>query len=182
MRKLALLAALAAAAASFAAPQVAADPPEHFVFVDDATFPAGGLTAACGIPVTITVSGRLHVKLQVDRNGVLHETDTFQNWSLTISAPSTGKSFSFKFGPGFFGYPNGTAIGAAGTLKVTGIQQDFPGLHAEAGHFVFPTEVIAVTPEGIPIVDIVGPPLVAHGNPIDPAEAIAAACAYLTDP
>jgi hypothetical protein len=180
MRKLALLATIAAVVAGLAAPQVAADPPEHFVFVDDATFPAGGLTAACGTPVFITVAGRLHIKLRTDKNGVLREQDHFQNWSLTISAPSTGRSFSFKLGPGFFDYPNGTAIGAAGTLKVTGIQQDFPGLHAEAGHFVFPTEVIAVTPEGIPIVDIVGPPLVAHGNPIDPAVATAAACAYLT--
>jgi hypothetical protein len=98
---------------------------------------------------------------------------------LAFSAPSTGESFSYKFGPAFFEYPDGVYIGAPSIVTLAGIDQHVLGFLAEAGRTVVVGEVIAVTPEGVPIVDFVGPTLSEHGNQLDPAASLANICAAL---
>ena len=177
MRKLALLSAIAAVAVGLAAP-AAADPPVQLTFVDDAMFQSGGLTAACGFPVFITIQGTLHITLRTDRNGVLHEMDAFGDHSITFSAPSNGTSTSFKFGPAKFVYPEGVFVGAPSIVTITGIDANYAGVPAEAGRTVLVGEVIDVTPEGVPIVDFIGPTLFEQGNQLG-AESVANLCAAL---
>jgi hypothetical protein len=90
------------------------------------------LTAACGFPVIVSLEGGIHIMLRTDKNGVLHELDTFSDWSITYTAPSQGTSFSFKFGPATFVYPEGTAVGAPAIITLRGVNTHFPGFPAEA--------------------------------------------------
>jgi hypothetical protein len=180
MRKLLFFTAIVAVAAGMSAPTVAADPPEHLTFMDDATFQSGFLTATCGTPVFITIQGIVKITLRTDRNGVLHEIDTFTDHSITFSAPATGGSTSYKFGPAVFVYPEGVFIGAPSIVTLTGVDTNFAGAPAEAGRTVIVGEVVDVTPEGVPIVDFVGPTLFEAGNQLDGAESVANLCAALT--
>ena len=180
MRKLALMIAIAAVAAGVAATRGAADPPEHFVFLDDVSFQSGSLTRRCGTPVFITVYGRLRITLRTGPDGAVHETDVYENWTVTYSAPATGRSFSVKLGPGFFDYPDGVFLGAPAVVSFVGVQQNVPGLPASAGRIVFPAEVVFVSPDGVPFVDPTGPTLSENGNLIDPTVTRAAICAALT--
>jgi hypothetical protein len=180
MLKLSLLGAVPALVVALAVPTASADPPDRFVFVDDFTFQSGFLTAACGTPVFISLNGTLQITLRTAKDGVLHETDVFQNWPITTSAPDFGTSYSFKFGPGFFEYPDGVYIGAPSIVTFLGVDSNIPGLHAVAGRTVIVGEVIDITPEGVPIVDTSGPLLSEVGNHEDPAVVRAAVCAALT--
>lgn len=179
MRKLSLLGAVAALFVALAVPTASADPPDRFVFVDDVTFPSRILTTACGTQVFISLNGTLHIILRTDKNGVLHETDAFQKWAFTISDADT--SFSWKFGPGFFEYPDGVPvqIGDLSVVTFLGIDSNVPGFHAVAGKTVVEGEVIDVTPEGVPIVDTSGALLSQVGNHVDDATIRAAICAAL---
>lgn len=181
MFKLSFFGAVAALAVALAVPTAAAGPPDRFVFVDDATFQSFGLTAACETDVFISVAGTLHIILRTDKKGVLHETDAFQNWAFTISAPDYDTSFSYKFGPGFFEYPDGVPVQVGDSSVVTflGIASNVPGFHAVAGRTVLQGEVIDITPEGIPIVDTFTV-LSQVGNQVTQAEIRAAICAALT--
>jgi hypothetical protein len=179
MRKLALSTAVVAVAVGLAAAPSAADPPTHLFLEDDVTFQSGGLTAACGFPVFVSLEGGIHIMLRTDKNGVLHELDTFSDWSITYAAPSQGTSFSFKFGPATFVYPEGTAVGAPAIITLRGVNTNFPGFPAEAGRLVILGEVIDVTPDGVPIADFVT--LISQtGNILPPAESQANLCAALT--
>ena len=142
-------------------------------------FQSGFLTATCGTPVFVMLQGTVHITLRIDRKGVLHETDAFADYSLTFSAPSTGASVSYKFGPAFFVYPDGVSIGARSIVTTLGIHADYPGAPAEAGRTVIVGEVIDVTPEGVPIVDFVGPTLFERGNQLDGEASVANLCAAL---
>jgi hypothetical protein len=180
MLKLSLLGAVAAIALALAVPMAVADPPVHIVAVDDFQFQSGGLSAACGTPVFISLNGTLRITLRTDKNGVLHETDTFTKWAFTISDADT--SFSYKFGPGFFEYPDGVPvqIGDPSVVTFLGIDSNVPGLHAVAGRTVLAGVVIAITPDGVPIVDTsIAPPLSQVGNHVTQAEIRAAICAAL---
>jgi hypothetical protein len=178
MRKLALALAVATVALGLAAAPVAADPPTQLFLEDDVTFQSGGLTAACGFPVFISIEGGIHIMLRTDRSGVLHELDTFTDWAITFSAPSRGTSFSFKFGPAAFVYPEGTAVGAPAIITLQGVDARYPGFPAEAGRTVILGEVIAVSPEGVPIADFLTV-LSEKGNTLPPAEGLANLCAAL---
>jgi hypothetical protein len=113
------------------------------------------------------------------RNGVLHELDTFSDWSITYTAPSQGTSFSFKFGPATFVYPEGTAVGAPAIITLRGVNTHYPGFPAEAGRLVILGEVIDVTSEGVPIADFVT--LISQtGNILPPAESQANLCEALS--
>lgn len=179
MRKLALSIAAVTTAVGLAAAPSAADPPTHLFFEDDAMFQSGGLTAACGFPVFITIKGGIHIMLRTDRNGVLHELDTFNNWSITFSAPSQGTSFSYKFGPATFVYPEGTAAGAPSIVTIQGVDTRIAGFPAQAGRTVFLGEVLFVTPEGVPVADLVSV-ISQTGNQLSPAESFANVCTALT--
>lgn len=178
MRKLALLSAIAAVTVGLGAPAVAG-PPKHVTIEDDVMFQSGGLTAACGFPVFVTIQGTLHITLRTDRNGVLHEMDAYGDWSITFSAPSRETTASYKFGPARFVYPDGVFIGARSIVTLTGIQRNLPGFPAEAGRTVLVGVVVDVLPEGVPLVDFIGPTISETGNVLDPAESLANLCAAL---
>ena len=178
MRKLALLSAIAAVAVGLGAPAVAG-PPKHVTIEDDFMFQSGFLTTLCGFDVLVTVQGTVHITLRMDRNGVLHEMDAFGDWSRTYSAPTKGTSFSFKFGPQRFVYPDGVYVGAPSIVTLTGIDANYPGAPAEAGRTVLEGVVVFVTPEGVPIVDFTGPLISQTGNILDPAAKLANLCAAL---
>ena len=182
MLKLSLLGAVAALVVALAVPTASAVPPDRFVFVDDVTFQSGFLSDLCDTPVFISLNGTLHIILRTDKKGVLHETDAFQKWALTTSAPDFGTSYSFKFGPGFFKYPDGVPVNIGDPSIVTflGVGSNIPGLHAIAGRTVVEGVVIDITPEGVPIVDTSGPLISEVGNHEDPAVVRAAVCAALT--
>ena len=69
-------------------------------------------------------------------------------------------------------------MGAPSIVTITGIDANYAGVPAEAGRTVLVGEVIDVTPEGVPIVDFVGPTLFEHGNQLG-AESVANLCAAL---
>lgn len=179
MHKLALSLAVATTAVGLLAAPTAAGPPTQLFFEDDAMFQSGGLTAACGFPVFITIKGGIHIMLRTDRNGVLHELDTFSDWSFTFSAPSQGTSFSQKFGPATFVYPEGTAPGAPSIVTIRGVDTHVAGFPAQAGRTVFLGEVLFVTPEGVPVVDPISV-ISQTGNQLSGAESFAQICAALT--
>jgi hypothetical protein len=155
------------------------NPPQHVTIEDDFTFQSRRLTQACGFPVFGTVQGTLNVVLRTDRNGVLVETDAFTDWRLSFSAPSTGNSFSYKFGPTTFVYPQGTFIGAPSVVTLYGVQANYPGAPAEAGRLVIAGEVIDISPEGIPLVEFVGQPTSNVGNVLSVAESTFNLCEAL---
>jgi hypothetical protein len=180
MRKLALLAAVAAVGVGLAAAPGVAGPPTQLFLQDDVTFQSGGLTAACGFPVFIDIEGGVHIMLRTDQNGVLHELDTFSDWHFTLSAPTQGTSLSYKFGPAEYVYPNGAYIGAPAIITVRGIDSHYAGFPAEAGRYVIGGEVFFVSPEGVPYVDFTGPLFSEVGNLLPQAESRANLCAALT--
>jgi hypothetical protein len=179
MRKLALSLAALAVAVGLAAAPTGAGPPTHVFLEDDAMFQSGGLTAGCGFPVFITIKGGIHIMLRTDRNGILHELDTFSDWSITFSAPSQGTSFSYKLGPASFVYPEGTAVGAPAIVTIRGVDTRVTGFPAQAGRTVFMGEVLFVSPEGVPVADLVSV-ISQTGNQLSPAESFATICAALT--
>lgn len=179
MHKLALIAVALAAGVGLVGPATAGAPPTQVVVVDDFTFQSGLWTRACGFPVRITVQGTVHITLRTDRNGVLHETDAFTDWSLTYSAPSRETSVSYKFGPGFYEYPDGVYIGAPSVLTQLGIHTHVNTQPAEAGRTVSEGVVVDILPSGVPIVDTSGPLVSQTGNQLDPAASRASICAAL---
>ena len=178
MPKLLILGAVAVMAVAFAVP-ASADAPKRFVLVDDFSFQSGLLTAACGTPVFRSVSGPVLVILRTAADGSVQETDAFQNWALTISAPEFGTAISWKFGPAFYDYPEGAEIGAPAFVTVVGLDSKVPGLHAEGGRTVLQGEVIDFTPEGIPVADTFAT-LSEVGNQVDNPVLVEAICAALT--
>jgi hypothetical protein len=179
MHRLSLIAAIFAVVAGVFASTAASDPPQQFTIEDNVTFQSGFLTQACGLPVFITAQGTVHITLRTDRKGAVHEIDAFEDYALTFSAPSTGKSISFKFGPAFFEYPDGAYIGAPSIVTFLGVDSNYPGAPAEAGRIVSEGIVIDFTPEGVPIVDTTAV-ISQHGNFISNAEAVAFICAGLS--
>jgi len=178
MFKLSILGAVAVMAVMVAAP-AAADAPQRFVIVNDLTVQSGALTAACGTPVFRSVSGPVQVILGTAADGSVHETDVFLDAALTLSAPALGTSFSWKFGPAFYEYPEGAHVGAPAIVTVVGVDSNVPGLHASSGRTVFQGVVTGFTPEGIPIADTFAT-LSQFGNQVDFPTLVPAICAALT--
>ena len=152
MLRLSFFGAVAALAVALAVPTAGASPPDRFVIVDDFQFPHP-LTAAYGTPVFASVNGTVQIILRTGKDGVVHETDVFRDWTFTLNAPAYDTSISYKFGPGLAEYPDGVYIGAPAIVTFLGVASNVPGLHAIAGRVVFAGEVIDITPEGIPIFD-----------------------------
>ena len=179
MRKLALLSTVVAFVIGLAAVPSVAGPPTQLFLEDDITFPSGGLTAACGFPVFVSIQGGIHIMLRMDRNGVLTETDTQSKWALTLSAPTQGTSFSYKFGPSKWVYPEGAVLGGPAIIYANGVDVRYPGVPAEAGRTVIRGEIIDIRPDGVPVADFVEV-LSESGNQLPPAETRANLCAALT--
>jgi hypothetical protein len=175
MRKLALLAATCAAA--IAATGASAAAPEHYTVPIQDTFFAPFMSAVCGIPVTITIEGTAHVTLwRNDAGLVVREHDVASSFTAVFRSPTelggTGLSFTNRSpGVATFDYGSGATLGSTALVTLTGLAGPAagPGSTVAAGFQQFTGTVFAFSPEGIPIVDFPGQPLVQHGTwpPVD---------------
>jgi len=143
------------------------------------TVPSPEYTAACGFPVDLSSEGTLMVTVHTSRDGSALEQDVFPGLRITVSAPSTGRSFSHVFGPTTYRYPDGIVEGAPVVITSTGVRGDAPGIPPDAGRVVTPGVVVAIIPDVGAIVVPTGPPISQTGNFEDPATVVAAVCAAL---
>jgi hypothetical protein len=157
MRRLAVVLVLVIAGALPVGSTDATNPPSRFTFTVDDTFPASGLSSACGFEVLVHLEGTSTATLFFDKNGtIIREIDANANFMITFSAPSTGKSFSYPLGGPFIQeYINGTAIGSHALATANGFQAGTGSTAPDAGKVVFDVVIVDTSPEGIPIVDIV---------------------------
>jgi hypothetical protein len=177
MRKFGIIVGLLAA--SVLAPGVAASPPSHFTFTIDETVPAPGLSAACGFEVVAHLEGSAIAIVFYDQSGeIVREIDTNPSFTTTFFAPSQGTSFTYAIG-GILQttYTEGAAVGSSALAKVTGVLAGTGSTAPNAGTLVFEAVVIDITPEGIPIIDLLTL-LSATGHRVD--SLTEARCATLT--
>jgi hypothetical protein len=144
----------------------------------DVTFPSHFWTTSCGFSVLRHQVGTARVLVQ-QTSGSAFEMDTVSDWTETLIAPSTGKSFVQRHGPVRYQYPQGIFVGAPARLIELGLELSVPGLPAEAGRMVFEGEIVFID-GGIPFIDVTDfVSSVGHFN--DPAAYVAAGCAALGD-
>jgi hypothetical protein len=178
MRKLIVITAALAAAATVAGP-ASASRPIHVRAPLDFTVPSPEYSAACGFAVTVTATGTLDVRVHLNPDGSVREQDAFPGLRITVSAPSTGRSFSHVFGPTTYVYPEGVFVGAPALITSNGVRGDAPGIAPDAGRVVWPGVVVDVIPDLGPITVPTGPPLSQHGHFEDAGDITAAVCAAL---
>lgn len=97
MRKLALLAAVVASAVGAGGARAA--PPEQLTIPVHDSFSAPFMSDQCGVPVTITLEGVLHVTLWKNQSGlVVREHDVLTSFTAVFESPlslgGTGRSFT----------------------------------------------------------------------------------------
>ena len=169
MRMLALLVAVCAAAVGVAVANAA--PPQQFAIQVHESFVAPFMSAACGVPVTITLDGVSRVTLTRNSSGlVVKEHDVLSSFTATFESPlalgGTGQSFT-NHSPGVatFEYGEGAALGSTAVITLTGLQGPAAGAGSSvtAGYQRLTGTVFAFSPEGIPIVDFDGPVTSQHG-------------------
>lgn len=170
MRKRALLAAICASA--IAAGGVGAAPPQQLNIPIHDSFYAPFMSAACGVPVTITIDGVAHITLRRNDAGlVVKEHDVLTSFTAVFASPvalgGTGKSFTNR-SPSVttYDYGSGAAIGSTAIVTLTGMQGAAagPGSSVTAGYQRLTGTVFGFSPEGIPLVDFNGPVTEEHGR------------------
>ena len=171
---------LALIAAGVLADASGANPPLHVRAPLDLSAPSPEYSAACGFPVVLSASGTLDVTVHTNPDGSVREQDVFPGLTITVSAPSTGRSFNHVFGPTTYVYPDGVYEGAPAVITSYGVRGDAPGIPPDAGRVVTPGVVVAIVPDVGPITLPTGPPVAQSGNFEDPADIIAAICAALS--
>ena len=170
MRKLALLAAVCAAA--IAATGAGAVTPEHHRIPVKDTFFAPFMSDACGVPVTITIEGTANVLLQRNDAGlIVREHDVLSSFTAVFESPTdlggTGRSFTNRSpGVATFDYGAGATLGSTAVVTLTGLAGPAAGAGSAvtAGLQRLIGTVLGFSPEGIPIVDFNGPVVTEHGT------------------
>ena len=180
-RKMFRLSALsvAIAAASVLAGNASASKPSHIRTPLNIQAPSPEYTAACGFDVVLNASGMVDVTVHANPDGSVREQDVFPGLTITVSAPSTGRSFRHVFGPTTYAYPSGAYVGAPAVITSLGVRGDAPGIPPDAGRIVSPGVVVDIVPELGPITLPTGPPVSQNGNFEDPTRIVAAICAAL---
>jgi len=170
---------LAVTAAAVLADTSSAAPSLHVRVPLNITAPSPEYSAACGFPVVLSSNGTLDVTVHTNPDGSVREQDAFPGLTITVSAPSTGRSFSHVFGPTTYVYPDGVYVGAPAVITSYGVRGDAPGIPPDAGRVVSPGVVVAIVPDVGPITLPTGPPVEQSGNFEDPGQIVAAICAAL---
>ena len=159
-----------------------ADSPTFVSFEVNRTFVSPSFSAACGFEIRVTQTGTVKGTVFYDPSGtrIIKEIDTQPGFIVTVSSPSSGKSFSFPFATAFrFDYPNGTTPGSRAIVTASGLLDKVPGTPADAGTVTYGNgTVLFVDQNGVPIVDF-GAPTAFRGSAVDPTAAIAALCTAL---
>jgi hypothetical protein len=169
MRILALLVAVCAAAVGVAGANAAQT--EQFAIQVHESFSAPFMSAACGVPVAITLDGVSRVTLTRNSSGLVEkEHDVLTSFTATFESPlalgGTGLSFTNRSpGVATFDYGDGATIGSTAVITLTGLQGPAAGAGSSvtAGYQQLTGTVFAFSPEGIPIVDFDGPVTSQHG-------------------
>ena len=177
--RLLILLTLALAATAVAAETLRANPPLHVRAPLSISDTSPEYSAACGFPVVVSANGMLDVTIHTNPDGSVREQDVFPGLTITVSAPSTGRSFSHVFGPMTYRYPEGVYVGASAVITSNGVRGDAPGIPPDAGRVVMPGVVVALVPDVGPITLPSGPPVAQSGNFEDPERVVAAICAAL---
>jgi hypothetical protein len=126
--------------------------PKHFHIPLSFSVRDDALSDACGFDVFFGGAGNIDVTLLYDQSGtVIREIDTFPTFTLSFTAPSTGKSIVSRApAVGITDYTGGGAVGTPAVARVTGLQLMLqPGVMF-AGRLVFDAVVVGHTPEGVP--------------------------------
>jgi hypothetical protein len=179
--RMSIVLTLALAATAVLAGTSRANPPLHVRAPLSISAPSPDYSAACGFPVILSANGMLDVTVHTNPDGSVREQDVFPGLSITVSAPSTGRSFSHVFGPTTYLYPDGVYVGASAVITSYGVRGDAPGIPPDAGRVVMPGVVVALVPDVGPITLPAGPPVAQSGNFEDPARVVAAICAALAE-
>jgi hypothetical protein len=158
----------------------AANPPVHARTQLDITAPSPEYSAACGFAVFLTARGTFDVTVHTNPDGSVREQDVAPGLTITVSAPSTGRSFSHVSGPTTYLYTDGVYEGAPVIITEYGVRGDAPGIPPDAGRIVTPGVIVAIDPDFGPIPLPIGPPLAQSGNFEDHARILAAICAALS--
>jgi hypothetical protein len=171
--------AVVVAAAAVIAGDAVAGQPLHIRTALNITAPSPDYTAACGFDVVLSASGTVDITVHTNADGSVREQDVFPGLTITVTAPSTGRSFQHVFGPTTYTYPSGVYVGAPALITSRGVRGDAPGIPPDAGRVVSPGVVVAIVPDVGPITVPTGPPVSQTGNFEDPARIVEAICAAL---
>ena len=113
------------------------------------------LSDACGFDVFDVLAGNVDTTLFYDQSGTLtREIDTSPSLTLSLAAPSTGKSIGSR-SPAVMitDYTGGGALGTAAVASLTGLQLMLgPGVMF-TGNQVFDAVVVDHSPDGVPIIE-----------------------------
>ena len=112
-----------------------------------------GATARCGFPIYGRFQGDYRFTAFYDENGnVVREVDTFPMATVTVWAPSTGKSYT-SASPAVLhtDYTNGVTVGSTAIATLTGLLEKVDGVDLDSGRLVYQAIVIGQDPAGVPI-------------------------------
>ena len=172
--------ALVATVSALITASAQAIPPSHFSEPVNFNFALDYYTNLCGFPVVQSLVGTLDTTLRYDRSGsIISEVDTQPGTTVTVSSPTSGKSFSWPYATILHtDYTNGGALGSKATSYGSGLASKVPGVSSDAGRVVFDAVVVDSTPYGVPIVAFTGV-ISLTGHTTDPDAVDAAICAAL---
>ena len=149
------------------------------------TFQSPLLSAACGFPVTVTLTGAVDETLIYNDAGlVVRQIENTPAATATFSSPYG--SFSFpEAATSVYTYPGGATLGSTANYTSSGLLSFglVPGFGvSNAGiDIVANAVVVDFTPEGIPIVEFTESTVViSHGNRSSDEEIFNAICAALS--
>ena len=167
-------------AAATVAGTTLAGTPTHQRFPFNVTAPSPAYSAACGFPVILSAEGMVGVTVHTNPDGSVLEQDVSPGLTITVTAPSTGRSFEHVFGPTTYLYPNGVYVGASAVISSYGVRGDAPGIPPDAGRVVSAGVVVDIVPGIGPLTLPTGPPVAHTGHFEDPAAIVTAICSALS--
>src|SRR5437868_9503179 len=134
-----------------------AQPPLQEWIHRDFTNRLNGASRACGFDVFGHFEGDLHWVVFYDRSGAIdRKVDTASNFTVTVWAPSTGKSYTTVSAASLHTqYTNGAAVGSTATAELTGLLEKFDGVAMDGGRLVFSAVVVGYDAAGVPLIDTV---------------------------
>jgi hypothetical protein len=153
LRQLFVLGNALVLAAVLAVGGTAAPRAEQIHIALDESFPSAFWTGQCGVPVTVSNSGDLHVTLVRNKAGlIVRENDMTGGMKIEFSSPYG--SFTFPSAPSQWDYGDGAVLGSPVVVTFTGLQGHVAGsVASDAGLIRFLGEVEGVDEFGIPMVE-----------------------------
>ena len=155
--RLALFPAAVVAALSLFQLGASAAPPLQETGHYDYTVLLQGATRVCGFPVYGRFQGDFRLAVFYDNNGnIVREVDTFPMATVTVYAPSTGKSYT-SASPAVLitTYTNGASVGSTAIASLNGLLEKIGGIDLDSGRLVFEAVVDGYDAAGVPHIHFV---------------------------